>query len=483
MPFQLLTTDRPPGGTRLRFAPSPTGFFHVGSARTALYNWLVARQSGGTFVLRIEDSDAERGHPDWVEGILDSLAWLGLDWDEGPVFQSERSELYAAAAEQLWAAGHAYWCDCTRADIEARAKAAGRPPGYDGFCRERALGPGAGRALRFATPRQGQTTVADRIRGEVSFANADIEDFVLLRSNGSPLFLLCNVVDDASQRITEVIRGEDHLPNTPKYQLLWAALGAGGLPSFAHLPMLVNERRQKLSKRRDPVALENYRHDGYLPAAMLNYLALLGWGPEDGQEVLSLPELVARFSIERVNHSPAYFDLAKLAHFNGVWIRRLGTGEFAEASLPFLRSQPWFEGGFDPGVFAAMAPLVQERVATLGEVPKMVSFLFCSQLDFDERSWEKIERDPRAGEILAAAAEAFGPPAFSAGKWDPASLEAAARALSEKLGLSLRKAQAPIRVALTGTSVGPPLFESMAALGQERTLARLAAAKERLRGV
>lgn len=465
----------------MRFAPSPTGFFHVGSARTALYNWLVARQGGGTFLLRIEDSDADRGNAAWVQGILDALQWLGLDWDEGPVFQSERTARYAEAASGLASAGYAYWCQCTREEIDARAKAAGRPPGYDGYCRERGLDRGPGRILRFATPKTGETVVSDRIRGTVSFANADIEDFVLLRSNGSPLFLLCNAVDDADQGITEVIRGEDHLSNTPKYQLLWAALGAGRLPSFAHLPMLVNERRQKLSKRRDPVALEDYRQKGFLPEAMVNYLALLGWGPEDGNEVLSLEELVARFSIERVNHSPAYFDTKKLSHFNGVWIRSQPVERFAEVARPFLEAEPWFATGFDEEAFARIAPLVQSRVSVLGEIPGMVSFLFVDRVDYEAASWAKLQADPVGKEVLLAAAEVFGAEDFLADhKWIPEELERAARQMAEQLGLSLRKAQAPIRLALTGRSVGPPLFESIAILGRERSLARIAGALEQL---
>lgn len=454
-------------GPRLRFAPSPTGFFHVGSARTALFNWLVARRSQGAFILRIEDSDASRGRDEWVQGILDALGWLGLDWDEGPYFQSRRIERYGAAASQLAEAGRAYWCECTRDQVDERNRAARRPPGYDGYCRDRHLGPGEGRALRFATPTEGETVVSDLVRGDVVFANDQIDDFVLLRSAGTPLFLVANVVDDMDQTITDVVRGEDHLPNTPKYQLLWQALSERPVPRFAHLPMLVNERRQKLSKRRDPVSLEGYKDDGYLPVAMCNYLALLGWGPEDGEEVLSMAQLVESFSLERVNHSPAFFDLKKLAHFNGVWLRAMAPEEFLDAALPFINSQPWAPN-FDPVRFAPMIPLIQERVATLAEVPTMVGFLFSPEVEMDQSAWAKVAGNTASADVLSQAAAAY-----STLDWEAASIEAATRALAETLGRPLRQIQAPIRLAVSGKPVGPPLFESMEVLGRAEVLRRI----------
>ncbi|MDA8392609.1 MAG: glutamate--tRNA ligase [Actinomycetota bacterium] len=463
-------------GARLRFAPSPTGLFHVGSARTALYNWLAARGGGGVFVLRIEDTDAERGREEWVGGILEALDWLGLDWDEGPYFQSQRSERYSEAAALLAGTGRAYWCECTREEIDRRAREAGRPPGYDRCCRDRGLSPGPGRVLRFATPLDGETVVDDRIRGSVKFANRDIEDFVIVRSTGAPLFLLSNVVDDMDQLISDVVRGEDHLSNTPKYQLLWEALGGPSLPRFAHLPMLVNEKRQKLSKRRDKVALESYREQGYLAEAMCNYLALLGWGPEDGEEVLSKAELVEKFSLEKVNHSPAFFDLRKLDHFNGIWLRRLAAEEFEERALPYLERQAW-GNRFDRASFRRLAPLVQERVATLEEVPAMVDFLFLDRPALQDRDWAKLSGDPSTRTVLQAAAELYGTVS-----WDAPMLEAETRRLSERLGRPLRKTQAPIRVAVTGRAVGPPLFESLEVLGRERVLRRLGEALDMLGG-
>ncbi len=294
---------------RVRFAPSPTGYFHVGSARTALFNWLVARGSGGTFVLRIEDTDTERNREEHVEGILGAMRWLGMAPDEGPYRQSARFDRYAAAVDRLWDAGALYACTCTHAEVEARNKAAGiTTPGYDGHCRHLGLprvSPegAAPAALRFRVPDDGATTVSDVIRGEVVFPHSAMDDFVAVKSTGQPLFVLANVVDDIDMAITEVIRGEDLLPTTPRGVLLWQALSDAGwkdeagrpvpaLPAFAHLPMLVNEKRQKLSKRRDPVAVEDYRRQGFLPEAFVNYLALLGWSPKGGEELFAVDQLV-----------------------------------------------------------------------------------------------------------------------------------------------------------------------------------------------
>ncbi|MGH9180972.1 MAG: glutamate--tRNA ligase, partial [Acidimicrobiales bacterium] len=306
----------------MRFSPSPTGFFHVGGARTALFNWLVARQRGGTFILRIEDTDKERNRPEWVEGIQSAMVWLGLDWDEGPYFQSERTHLYAEAAEKLHAGGQAYYCDCTRDAVDARTR--GNPtPGYDAFCRDRNLDAAPGRPLRFRTPREGTTTVVDVVRGRPSFENATIEDFVIARGDGTALFVLANVIDDLDMAVSDVIRAEEHLPTTPKYILLHEALTDRPLPAFAHVPVIVNEKRQKLSKRRDKVALEDYRDQGYLAHAMRNYLGLLGWAPSGDREVVSVEEMVDEFRLEDVNLSPAFFDEKKLRHFNGLYIRAM----------------------------------------------------------------------------------------------------------------------------------------------------------------
>lgn len=461
---------------RLRFSPSPTGYFHVGGARTALFNWLEARRQAGTFILRIEDTDLERNRPEWVDGIQSAMRWLGLDWDEGPYFQSQRAQLYEAAAAGLAATGQAYYCDCTRDAVDERTR--GRPtPGYDGFCRDRGLERRPGRALRFRVPDTGATTVVDVVRGTPTFEHATIEDFVIVRSNGTALFVLANVVDDVDMGITHVVRAEEHLPTTPKYVLLHRALtGGGDLPVFAHVPVLVDERRQKLSKRKHRVALEDYRDQGILAEAMRNYLVLLGWAPGGDREVLTLDEMLAEFRLEDVNSSPAFFDERKLLHFNGEYIRALGVDDFIARAQPFLAGGPWSAEDYDPGAFAALAPLVQERVKTLAEVVPMVDFLFLPEAPIDPKAWGKrVARAASAREMLEAALESYG-----SVPWEAESLHEATAGFGEKLGLTLGKAQFPIRVAVTGRDVGPPLFESLEVLGRERSLERLRAALERM---
>ena len=475
-------------GTRVRFAPSPTGFFHVGSAHTALFNWLLARQSGdGVFILRIEDTDADRNREEWVDGILSAMAWLGLDLDEGPFRQSDNAALHVEAAQQLAEAGLAYYCDCTGEDV-ARRKGDDKTPGYDGHCRERGLSRGPATGLRFRTPHEGVTLVHDVIRGDVEFANSTIDDFVIAKSSGAVLYALANVTDDRLDRITHVIRGEEHLSNAPKQMILWDALNqvsgqVVAIPVYAHLPLLVNEQRKKLSKRKDPVATESYRDQGYLSDAFVNYLALLNWSPRGDEEIVSRSTLVEQFALEDVSHSPAFFDVKKMTHMNGEYIRALSATQFVEACAPWVtpwstswrptdRDVPWSEAQFDEELFAAVAPLVQERVATLGEVAPMVEFFFLGEPRMDEAAFAKtIGNDPLGRSMLDGAAERFAET-----QWDAASLHEATIELGEALGLNLRKAQAPIRCAVTGSLVGPPLFESLHLLGRERTLERLRAA-------
>jgi glutamyl-tRNA synthetase len=465
------------GRPRVRFAPSPTGFLHVGSARAALFNWLFARHTGGTFILRIEDTDTERNREEWVDGIVLSLAWLGMDPDEGPFRQSERAADHARAVDRLWEAGALYACDCTRPDIDERTKA-NATPGYDGYCRDRGLDR-QGRALRFRVPEEGVTVVHDLVRGDVTFANEAIEDFVVVKSNGAPLFVLANVVDDVAMGITHVIRGEDLLPSTPKGLLLWRALEGhdAALPAFAHLPLLVNEARKKLSKRRDDVAVESYREQGYLPDAMRNYLALLGWSDPGGRELLTVPELVEGFELAEVNHAPAFFDVGKLKWMNKEYLRAMSVDDFVAASGPWLVAPhaPWPAERFDESVFRAMAPLVQERVEVLGEVPAMVDFLFLDEPLLDENSWAAVVADDSAPAVLDGALAAY-----QECEWTAEALHSATLALAEGLGRKLNKAQAPIRVAVTGRRVGPPLFQSLEVLGREAVRARLQAARDRL---
>ncbi|WP_433302249.1 glutamate--tRNA ligase [Actinoplanes sp. CA-030573] len=465
---------------RVRFAPSPTGMFHVGGARTALQNWIYAKQHDGVFVLRIEDTDAARNRPEWTEGILSALDWIGIERGsyEGPYYQSSYAPDHAAAVTRLYGEGRAYYCDCKREDVIART---GNPhTGYDGFCRDRGLGPGEGRALRFRTPDEGETVVEDLVRGKPTFENKLIEDFVIARADGSPLFLLANVVDDMTMGINVVIRAEEHLPNTPKQQLLWEALGHTP-PVWAHVPVIVNEKRQKLSKRRDKVALESYRDEGYLAAAMKNYLMLLGWAPSGDREIVPWQVIEDEFRIEEVNHASAFFDIKKLRAFNGEYIRALAPDEFAACCAPWLQgtdtipAPPWRPEAFDIQVFTAVAPLAQTRIAVLSEIVEYVDFLFLDEPVRDEASWAKAMKGD-AAEILDATAAAFE----ALEVWAAEPLKAALEQVGLARELKLGKTQAPVRVAVTGRSVGLPLFESIEVLGRERTLSRLRAARAAL---
>ncbi len=463
---------------RFRIAPSPTGYFHVGGARTALFNWALARQLGGTFVLRIEDTDADRNRPEWTAGIIDALAWIGISADdphfEGPYLQSDFTMQHIAAAQQLVDAGHAYYCDMTTADVEARNKADGSQ-GYGGWSRDRNLGPGPGRVVRFRVP-TGTTVVRDQVRGDVEFDNALTEDFVLLRSNGAPVFLLANVVDDMHMRISHVLRAEEHLSNTPKQQMLWEALGATP-PVWAHLPLLVNEQRKKISKRRDKVALEQYRAEGYLPEAMVNYLMTLGWTPK-GPEIQPWTQIETDFRLNDVHLSPAFFDLKKLAAFNGDYIRMLSAPEFLEACRPWLLAP---EAGFpadrfDESVFLAMAPHIQPRCVTLADAPGVIDFLFLAEPVIDADAWKKVFAAAEAVAVLREAIVVYE----SLSSWSADALKGALEEIGAKHDLKLGKAQAPVRVAVSGRSVGPPLFEALEVLGHDETMRRLRTAEAAL---
>ena len=463
---------------RFRIAPSPTGYFHVGGARTALFNWALARRLGGTFVLRIEDTDAERNQPEWTQGIIDALAWIGISSDdphfEGPYFQSELAAAHIAAAQQLFGGGHAYYCDMTAADVEARNTAEGNQ-GYQGWSRDRGLGPGVGHVLRFRVP-AGTTVVHDLVRGDVEFDNALIEDFVLLRGNGSPMFLLANVVDDMNMSISHVLRAEEHLSNTPKQQMMWQALGQEP-PVWAHLPLLVNEQRKKISKRRDKVALEQYRDEGYLPEAMVNYLMTLGWTPK-GEEIQPWSQIESDFLLEDVNHSPAFFDLKKLAAFNGDYIRQLSVEEFVAACRPWLLAAdaPFPAERFDEQAFLAMAPHIQPRCVTLADAAGVVDFLFLADPVIDEAAWTKTFGSPAAVAVLRDSIAAYD----ALGEWSAEVLKTALELVGESHDLKLGKAQAPVRVAITGRTVGPPLFEALEVLGRAETLRRMRVAEATL---
>ena len=465
---------------RYRFAPSPTGYFHVGGARTALYNWLLALKHNGTFVLRIEDTDESRNEPQWTQGIIDALAWIGIDSNdphfEGPYFQSTYAAEHVAAAHKLFELGKAYYCDLTTEQIQERAKAAG-VNGYDGYSRDRQLGPGPGRVLRFRVP-EGKTIVRDTVRGAVEFENATIEDFVLLRGNGTPVFLIANVVDDITMNITHVVRAEEHLPNTPKQQLLWEALGHNP-PVWAHVPVLVNEQRKKLSKRRDKVAVEQYREEGILPEAMVNYLMTLGWAPSGDTEIVPLQQIQNEFQLEDVNHSPAFFDIKKLQAFNGEYIRLMPLDGFIAAATEVLTSTaaPWPAERYKPEVFAAMAPLVQTRVAVMSEVIGMVDFLFLAEPTIDEAAFTKAFATDFAIPTLQEIATAF-----ETIDWTAECIKAAVEEVGTRNDVKLGKLQGPLRIAITGRTVGPPLFEPIELLGRDESLRRIRLALARSAG-
>jgi glutamyl-tRNA synthetase len=469
---------------RVRFSPAPTGYLHVGSARSALFNWLYARHTGGTFIVRVEDTDTELSTPELTEGIFDALRLLGLDWDE-TYLQSDRFDLYRAAADRFLDEGLAYRCDCSQDAVKARAEARGGTPGYDGHCRDRDVAPGDGVVIRFRTPDDGTTAWDDLIRDRVEFENRHLEDFVIVRSNGVPMFLVANAVDDIDMGITHVIRGEDLVNTTPKVLLLREALGATDHPVYAHLPLIVNEARKKLSKRRDDVNVGDYLDRGYLPEALLNYLATLGWGAPDGVEIRPITEIVELFELEDIGKSPALFDLKKLAHFNGEYVRALSVDAFVDRVAPWIEGPhvPWSSEQFDHGAFVTLAPLVQERCRTLADVPELVDWLFLPDAPDDAESWDKEMTRPHAAPVLDSAIAG----ADQVGEWTAEEIRTVVEQAARDAGLvgaegnpQLAKAQAPVRVAALGRSKGLPLFESLEILGQGETIRRLRAARARL---
>jgi len=482
------------GVVRVRFAPSPSGDLHVGNIRTALYDWAFARRTGGVFVLRIEDTDKSRVTDEYVRSALGTLRWLGLDWDEGPEVggeygpyqQSQRLAVYADWAARFLAAGHAYRCYCTPEELAERraaARAAGGPSGYDGHCRDLtteqvAAYEAAGRrpVLRMRMP-AGTTTFTDLVRGEVSFDHAFVPDFVLQRADGSPLYTLAVAVDDVLMKITHVVRGEDLLSSTPRQLAVYRAMGVAeaDFPLFAHLPYVLGKDGQRLSKRNGVVSANWYRDEGFLPEAICNYLALLGWSPGENRESFTLTEMAAEFDLARVNKNAAQFDLRKLEAINGDKIRALDPAEFAARITPFLHRAGLVA---DPPTVAqdrlvrAAAPLIQTRISRLTEAAGLLGFLLVSEADFtvDPDDAAKV-LTADSGRVLKAAEAALA----GTEPWAAGAIEAGLKhALLDELGLKPRVAFAPVRVAVTGRRISPPLYESVELLGRERALARLA---------
>jgi glutamyl-tRNA synthetase len=483
-------------GDRVRFAPSPSGDLHVGNIRTALYDWAFARATGGVFVLRIEDTDATRVLPEYIASAQDTLRWLGLNWDEGPsvggpfgpYLQSERLGIYADWVERFLAGGYAYCCYCTPEELEARrqaARKAGGPSGYDGHCRTLTAAQVAeyqaeGRrpVVRFRMP-EGSTAFTDLVRGEVTFDHAHVPDFVLARADGAPLYTLAVAVDDVLMEITHIVRGEDLLSSTPRQIAVYRAMGVPPerFPAFAHLPYVLGRDGQRLSKRNGVLSINWYREQGFLPEALCNYLALLGWSPGENRELFTLDEMAAEFDLARVNKNAAQFDVRKLEAINGAKIRALDPADFAARITPFLAAVELVTdppSAADAEMIAAAAPLIQPRIGKLNEAVGMLSFLFVDGAGF------KVDPDaaaqvltPAAVPALAAAQKALA----GLGTWSHEEIERVLRAaLITHLGLKPRVAFSPVYVAVTGRRVAPPLFESIELLGRERTLDRLAGA-------
>jgi glutamyl-tRNA synthetase len=454
----------PSDNPRLRFAPSPTGALHIGGARTALYNWLAARHDGGELVLRIEDTDRERSTEENVEQILDALRWLELDWDIGPISQVGRAEQHEAALERLLESGHAYRDAATAKDVEAWKAEHGAGRGYRGTPSEE---PGA--AVRLRVPDAGETVVEDLIRGRVAFPNASYDDFVIARGDGSVLYNFAVAVDDAEMGISAVVRGDDHLSNTPKQLLVLEALGHEP-PRYAHLPLLHGPDGKKLSKRHGAASVQELREAGYLPAAVRNYLALLGWGTDDDTTLMSTDELVRRFRVADVGKAAAIFDEKKLRWLNGRFMREMPLDEYTVAVARHLGREA------DERLRAASG-IAQEKAQTLAEVWPLIRFLFEPPVE-DEKAWSKVMKGG-SGTILAAAADALS----EVDPFEPEPIEAALAPLLERFDLKPGKLYQPIRVAITGTSISPGIFESLATLGRERSLERIRTAARRAEAI
>ena len=474
---------------RLRIAPSPTGLLHVGNARSAVFNWLYARRHGGTFIVRVDDTDTARSDEQYVTQMMEALRWLGMEWDEGvgvggphgTYRQSDRFDRYTAVAEQLVADGVAYPCFCTPEALDQKRKEAqanGRPPGYDGTCRT--LDPQAARdriasgdraSVRLGISRPGATEFHDLVRGDMRFEHEAIDDFVILRSNGVPTYHLASTVDDVDYEITHVARGEDILSSTPKHILLTEAMGATP-PTYAHLPLIFGPDGKKLSKRHGDTSVAAYMAAGYLPEAMFNYMGLLGWSYDPEVTIFSPEQAIEVFDLEDVSKSSAVFDTKKLSWLSGEYMRLLEVDDFVARTLPL----------FDPPLdseqraqYLTLAPLIRDRVRLLTEVAPMAAWLFADAVAYDDKSWEKVMK-PDVVVVLDQAIERLS----VLGTWTTESIEAEMRLMMESLELKPGKAFQPLRVAVTGSVVSPPLFESLEALGQSRTVERLVGARAKL---
>ncbi|HET6478039.1 MAG TPA: glutamate--tRNA ligase [Dehalococcoidales bacterium] len=481
---------------RVRFAPSPTGFPHVGNIRTALFNWLFARHNGGAFIVRIEDTDVARKVAGALEAILDGLRWLGLDWDEGPevggnygpYFQSQRLDLYREAANRLVEQGDAYRCYCSperMAEMRAEQQKRKQSPGYDRRCRDlsetesrQKKAEGITPVVRFKMPLEGQTSFSDIIWGEITVENSLLDDYVLLKSDGYPTYHLANVVDDHLMEVSHVLRAEEWLSSVPRHKLLYQALGYE-MPQLAHLPMILGPDRSKLSKRHGAVSITEYREQGYLPEAMVSFLALLGWSLDDKTDIITRDDLVKHFSLERISKTAAIFNHEKLDWMNGVFLRELSHEELLRKIMPFL------ESGLPEAVkrpvseeyVSRIVPLIRERINTLAEAATYADFFFLEELEYDA---SLLMGKKMTVEITIKALKVAQERLSLLESFDHDSLEGTLRPLAEELGLKTGQLFSPLRVATTGRTAAPPLFETMVVLGKERCLERIRVAVRKL---
>ena len=473
---------------RVRFAPSPTGFFHIGNAKTALYNWMLARHNGGTFILRLEDTDTERSKEEYADVLCDCLRWMGLDWDEGPALmglpekgdfgpyrQSARADLYRAEANRLLADGKAYKCFCTKEELDAereKATAEKRPPRYNGKCRnltpEQIAEKGDARfAIRFRVE-EGITEINDLVQGLVRTNNKEFDDFIIVKPNGDPIFHLAVVIDDGLMKITHVMRGDDHLTNASRHVMLFKALGYE-VPTFIHLPLVHDEKGQKYSKRLHGANVLDWRNDGYLPESLINYLALLGWTPADGREVMTRQELVEAFTVDRVGSSPSRFDLKKVQWLNGQHMRKLPVEELRDRVLPLLQKAGLDTASKSPEWLTQMTAICQEKIRTLNEIVEYTDFFFVEPTVYEEKAAQKQFKAEGALDRLKTLLQVFD----GVTPWNHDTLKAAFEKLVEQTGASLGQYVHPTRLALTGKSVGPGLFELAELMGKETCIARI----------
>ena len=449
-----------------RFPPSPTGHLHLGGARTALFNWLFTRHNQGKFILRFEDTDRERSKPEYVKSIIEALKWLGLDWDEGPYFQSKRLEIYQKYAQKLFEEGKAYYCECSKEILEKKKKKMlerGLKPRYDGTCREKNLGPGEGRALRIKAPEIGEIVFEDLLRGKIIFPGEEIDDFIIMRSDGTPTYHFAVVIDDISMGVTHVIRGDDHISNTPKQLIIYKALSVEP-PEFAHIPMVLGPDGARLSKRHGAKSILEYRDAGFLPKALLNYLARLGWGYGD-QEYFAVEELIEKFDLKNINLSPARFDQNKLLAINAYWIKNSDNKYLLEHLKYFLRNYDLNK--FSEEYLLSAIETVKTRSKTLVEMADMIKFYLVEEITYDLDGAKKF-LIPEIKPLLKKIAEDLKDLPLEEKK-----LEEYFRNLAEESGIKLKNIAQAVRVALTGKTVSPGLFEIIKVLGKEKVEKRL----------